>query len=339
MRLAIDAMGGDNAPKAVIEGTLNALKSMPDLKITLVGDETMLKEHANHPNISIIHTTERIMPTDQPVRAVRQKKQASMVLAINEVKEGRCDAVISAGNTGALMTAGLFSVGRIKGIDRPALAPTVPTVKPNKGFLLLDAGSNMDAKPDHLLDYAIMGSIYSEKVAGRPNPRIGLLNVGEEPGKGNDLSKKTYALLEKAPINFIGNVEARDILQDVADVIVCDGFSGNIVLKTIEGSAMSFFSIIKETLTSSFFSKAVAGLLYPKLRGIRARMDYSSHGGACLFGLSAPVIKAHGSSNAQGFETTIKQAALLVKNQVVQLIEEAVTQLKESEELTKGSNL
>lgn len=332
MRLAIDAMGGDHAPGAVIEGVKNALKALPDLEVTLVGDETKIRPHIDHPNVTILHTTERIMPTDQPVKAVRQKKDASMVLAIKEVKEGRCDAVISAGNTGALMTAGLFGVGRIKGIDRPALAPTLPTVKENKGFLFLDVGSNMDAKPDHLLDYAIMGSIYSEKVAGIPNPRIGLLNVGDEPGKGNDLSKRAYELLKDAPINFVGNIEARDLLQDIADVVVCDGFSGNLVLKTIEGSAISFFSIIKEQLTSSFFTKAIAGMLYPKLKKVKSRMDYSVYGGACLFGLSAPVIKAHGSSNAMGFETTIKQATLLVNNQVVQLIEEAVLKMKDMTE-------
>ncbi len=335
MRLAIDAMGGDHAPQAVIEGTLKALERMTDLEVTLVGDEEKIKPLINsHPRISILHTTERIMPTDSPVKAVRQKKDASMVLAIKEVKEGRCEAMISAGNTGALMTAGLFGVGRIKGIDRPALAPTLPTIIENKGFLLLDAGSNMDAKPEHLLDYAIMGSIYSEKVAGRTHPRVGLLNVGEEPGKGNDLSKKTYELLKDAPINFVGNIESRDVLQDVADVVVCDGFSGNLVLKTIEGSAMSFFSLIKEQLTSTFFSKVIAGLLYPKLRGIRKRMDYSSYGGACLFGLAAPIIKAHGSSNANGWESTINQASLLVKNQVVQLIETTVLNVKDKTKAT-----
>lgn len=330
MRLAIDAMGGDHAPGAVIEGVKNSLKTMPELYVTLVGDETKIRPHIDHPNVTIIHTLECILPTDEPVKAVRQKKNASMVLAIKEVKEGRCDAVISAGNTGALMAAGLFGVGRIKGIDRPALAPTMPTVKENKGFLFLDVGSNMDAKPDHLLDYAIMGSIYSEKVVGRTHPRVGLLNVGEEPGKGNDLSKKAYELLKQAPINFVGNIESRELLQDVADVVVCDGFSGNLVLKAIEGSALSFFSIIKEQLSSSFFTKAIAGLLYPKLRSIRNRMDYSAYGGACLFGLSAPVIKAHGSSNAMGFETTIRQADLLVEKKVVQLIQEAVLKIKEN---------
>jgi phosphate acyltransferase len=333
MKLAIDAMGGDNAPEAVVEGTLKALESMPDLEVTLVGDETKLIPLVkSHSRVTILHTLEKILATDEPVRAVRKKKEASMVLAINEVKEGRCEAVISAGNTGALMTAGLFGVGRIKGIDRPALAPIMPTVKQGKGFLFLDVGSNMDAKPEHLLDYAIMGSIYSEKVVGLEKPRVGLLNVGEEPGKGNDLSKKAFELLKEAPIHFVGNIESRDLLQDVADVVVCDGFSGNLVLKSIEGSALSFFSIIKEQLTSSLFTKAIAALLYPKLRGIKAMMDYSGYGGACLFGLAAPVIKAHGSSNAQGFETTIKQANSLVSNNVVQLIEETVLKIKQKNE-------
>ncbi|MFC4617309.1 phosphate acyltransferase PlsX [Camelliibacillus cellulosilyticus] len=330
MKLAIDAMGGDHAPQEIVKGALLALDEFKDVEMTLVGDEQQIKPLIQgRPSIQIVHTTERITATDQPVRAVRKKKDASMVLAIKEVQDGRADAVISAGNTGALMAAGLFGVGRIKGIDRPALAPTVPTIKRGKGFLLLDAGSNMDAKPEHLLQYAIMGSIYVSKVLKKERPRVGLLNIGEEPGKGNELSKEAYRLLNDAPINFIGNVESRDLLNDVADIVVGDGFSGNLVLKCIEGSALSFFSLIKKELTDSWYSKLVAALLYPKLKGIKAMMDYAEYGGACLFGLAAPVIKAHGSSSAKAIFTTIQQARLIVQNNVVKTIEQTVMETKE----------
>jgi phosphate acyltransferase len=330
VRLAIDAMGGDHAPEEIVKGAIAGVQEHAQLEITLVGDEEKIKPLINnHPRLSILHTTEKIESTDQPVKAVRSKKNASMVLAIREVKEGRADAVISAGNTGALMAAGLFGVGRIKGIDRPALAPTLPTINEGKGFLLLDAGSNMDAKPEHLLQYAIMGSIYVDKVLEIKNPRVGLLNVGEEPGKGNELSKQAYELLKDAPVNFVGNVESRDILTGVADIVVADGFSGNLILKCVEGSALSFFSIIKKQLMSSFYSKLAAALLYPKFKGIKKMMDYSSYGGACLFGLAAPVVKAHGSSNAKGIYTTINQARRIVENNVVGTIEEMVLKTKD----------
>ncbi|MGV3487821.1 MAG: phosphate acyltransferase PlsX, partial [Tuberibacillus sp.] len=313
MRLAIDAMGGDHAPDEIVKGAIAGIQENAQLEITLVGDESKIKPLiGNTPRITILHTTEKIESTDQPVKAVRSKKNASMVLAIQEVKEGRADAVISAGNTGALMAAGLFGVGRIKGIDRPALAPTLPTIKKGKGLLLLDAGSNMDAKPEHLLQYAIMGSIYAEKVLEQKAPRVGLLNIGEEPGKGNELSKQAYELLKEAPINFAGNIESRDLLTGAVDIVVADGFSGNLVLKCIEGNAIAFFSIIKTELMSSLFSKMAAALLYPKFKGIKRMMDYSSYGGACLFGLAAPVIKAHGSSNAKAIYSTINQARLIV---------------------------
>ncbi|MBM7644322.1 glycerol-3-phosphate acyltransferase PlsX [Scopulibacillus daqui] len=334
MRLAIDAMGGDNAPLEIVKGALLAAEKFPDMHFTLVGDKAKIEPLLDqHPKFDILHTTEIIEPTDAPVKAVRKKKEASMVLAIKEVKEGRADAAISAGNTGALMAAGLFIAGRIKGIDRPALAPTLPTINQGQGFLLLDAGSNMDAKPEHLLQYAIMGSIYAEKVLGNERPRVALLNIGEEPGKGNQLSKSAFELLKDAPIHFIGNVEARELLQGAADVVVCDGFSGNLVLKSIEGVALSLFSLLKKELTSSLFSKMIAGLLYPKLKGLKKTMDYSGYGGACLFGLTAPVIKAHGSSNANAIFTTIEQAQLIVEKNVVKTIEDLI--LKTNEEWKK----
>jgi phosphate acyltransferase len=330
MKLAIDAMGGDNAPKEIVLGAMKAISHFPKLHITLVGDEAKINPLlTNKERIEVLHTEEVILGTDEPVRAVRRKKNASMVIATQLVADGKADACISAGNTGALMAAGLFVVGRIEGIERPALTPTLPTIG-GEGFLLLDVGANVDAKPEHLLQYAIMGSIYSEKVRGIQNPRVGLLNIGTEEKKGNDLTKQSFELLKTAPINFVGNVEARDLLEGVADVVVTDGFTGNMVLKTIEGTALSVFKMLKGALTSSLKSKLAAAVLKPDLYQLKNKMDYSEYGGAGLFGLKAPVIKAHGSSDAQAIFSAIKQASLMVEQDVTPLIKKAIEKPKET---------
>ncbi|WP_102262162.1 phosphate acyltransferase PlsX [Mesobacillus jeotgali] len=324
MRLAVDAMGGDNAPKEIVLGAMKAVEKYNDIHIVLIGDESKIKEHlTNEERIEIHHTEEVILGTDEPVRAVRRKKTASMVLAAQLVADGKADACISAGNTGALMAAGLFVVGRIEGIERPALAPTLPTIG-GEGFLLLDVGANADAKPEHLVQYAIMGSIYSEKARGITNPRVGLLNIGTEEKKGNELVRNTYELLKDADINFIGNVESRDLLDGVADVVVADGFTGNMVLKTIEGTAMSVFKMLKSALTSSFKSKMAAAVLKPDLKVLKNKMDYTEYGGAGLFGLKAPVIKAHGSSDANAVFNSIRQAREMVEKDVSGTIKTAV---------------
>jgi phosphate acyltransferase len=324
MKIAIDAMGGDHAPKEIVIGAMKAVEAFSDIHITLVGDETKIKEYlTNTERISILHTTEVILGTDEPVRAVRRKKTASMVLAAQQVADGNADACISAGNTGALMAAGLFVVGRVEGIDRPALAPTLPTIG-GEGFLLLDVGANVDAKPEHLLQYAIMGSIYSEKVRGAVNPRVGLLNIGTEEKKGNELTKQAFELLKEANINFIGNVEARDLLEGAADVVVTDGFTGNMVLKTVEGTALSMFKMLKSTLMSSLKSKLAAAVLKPEFTALKNTLDYSEYGGAGLFGLKAPVIKAHGSSNAQSIFSAIRQTREMVEKDVVGLIKKTM---------------
>ena len=315
MKLAIDAMGGDHAPKEIVLGAMKAVEAFSDIHITLFGDEKKINEYLkDHERITIVHTDEVILGTDEPVRAVRRKKNASMVLAAQAVADGKADACISAGNTGALMAAGLFVVGRIEGIERPALAPTLPTIG-GEGFLLLDVGANADAKPEHLLQYAIMGSIYTEKVSGIANPRVGLLNIGTEEKKGNDLTKHAFEFLKTANLNFIGNVEARDLLEGVADVVVTDGFTGNMVLKTIEGTALSVFKMVKSALTSSLKNKLAAAVLKPELYKLKNKMDYSEYGGAGLFGLKAPVIKAHGSSDAQAIFSAIRQARIMVDKQ------------------------
>ncbi|MCP3026157.1 phosphate acyltransferase PlsX [Halobacillus sp. A5] len=334
MKLAIDAMGGDHAPEAVVKGALKAVSSIEGLEISLIGDEEKINPYLNKSNkISVIHTTEVITADDEPVRAVRRKKQASMVLMAKEVKEGRADGCISAGNTGALMSAGLFGVGRLKGVERPALSPTLPT-EDGKGFLMLDVGANVDAKPSHLLQYAIIGSIYCEKVRGISSPRVGLLNVGTEEGKGSELTKKAFELMTGAPINFIGNVESRDLLNGAADVVVTDGFTGNVALKTIEGTALTMFSMIKSTFMKNIKSKIAAGLVKNDLKKLKNQLDYSEYGGAGLFGLSAPVIKAHGSSNERAIFNAIKQACNMVEQNVSETIESTL-----KEEQKEGGEL
>jgi len=320
MNIAIDAMGGDYAPQEIVLGAARAVAHFSDIRVTLIGDEAKIRPHLpSEERISIIHADEVIEAADEPVRAVRRKKNSSMVRMAEEVKEGRADACISAGNTGALMAAGLFVVGRAAGIDRPALAPTLPTVD-GKGFVFLDVGANVDARPEHLQQYALMGHVYAKKVRGIANPRIGLLNVGTEDQKGNETMKRAFALLKETNLHFIGNVEARDLLQGVADVVVADGFSGNVALKTIEGTAMALFSLLKQTLTSSVAAKLAAAALKPKLSGLKKMMDYSEYGGAALFGLNAPVIKAHGSSDANAIFHAVRQAREMVANDVIGMI-------------------
>ncbi|MGM8211790.1 phosphate acyltransferase PlsX [Virgibacillus sp. W0430] len=332
MKIAIDAMGGDHAPKEVVLGAMDAISQFKDIEITLIGDEEQIRSYlTNGDRISIIHTNERITAEDEPVRAVRRKKDASLVLMAKEVKEKRADACISAGNTGALMSAGLFVVGRTPGIDRPALSPTLPTID-GKGFLLLDVGANVDANPHHLVQYAVMGSIYTEKVRSISNPTVGLLNIGTEDTKGNQLAKKAFIQLNNAPINFIGNVESRDLLNGAADVVVTDGFSGNITLKTIEGTAMNVFSLLKQTFMSSLKTKLAASFIKSDLVKLKNQLDYSEYGGAGLFGLAAPVIKAHGSSKRRAIQNAIKQARHMVEYKVTETITSTIATMDAKEE-------
>ncbi|WP_026692529.1 phosphate acyltransferase PlsX [Peribacillus kribbensis] len=324
MKISIDAMGGDHAPKEVVGGAVKAVKAFSDLTVVLYGDKARIREHLEeHDRIEIVHTEEQILATDEPVRAVRRKKNSSMVLAAQSVSDGIADACISAGNTGALMAAGLFVVGRIEGIERPALSPTLPTID-GKGFVLLDVGANADAKAEHIVQYAYMGSVYAEKVRGIHSPRVGLLNIGTEEKKGNELTKEAYGLLKEAGIHFIGNVEARDLLDGAADVVVTDGFTGNMVLKTLEGTALGMFKMMKEALTSNMKSKLAAAVLKPQLKELKTKLDYSEYGGAGLFGLKAPVIKAHGSSDANAIYNAVRQAREMVQNEVSSTIRKMI---------------
>ena len=324
-KIAVDAMGGDNAPQAIVEGVNQALADFSDIEIQLYGDEAKIKTYLKaNDRVSIIHTDEKINSDDEPVKAIRKKKQASMVLGAQAVKDGKADAVLSAGNTGALLAAGLLVVGRIKNIDRPGLMSSLPTID-GKGFNMLDLGANAENTAHHLDQYAILGSFYAKNVRSVAHPRIGLLNNGTETTKGDPLRKETFALLAAdETLNFIGNVEARDLMNGVADVVVTDGFTGNAVLKSIEGTALGIMEQLKTSIKQAGLrAKLGALLLKNSLYDLKDSLDYSGAGGAVLFGLKAPVVKCHGSSDAKSVYYTIKQIRIMLETDVVgQLVEE-----------------
>lgn len=332
MKIVIDGMGGDNAPKSNVEGAVNAIKEY-QVDLIITGDKDLLeKEFSNYEfdrnKLEIVHTTEIIENEDKPVKAIRSKKDSSMVVALNLVKEGKADAIISAGNTGALLAGGLFVVGRIKGIDRPCLCSAIPNVK--RGMTLIaDCGANADCKPKNLVEFAAMSNIYSRKVLGLENPKVALANVGLEEGKGNDLVKRSYEEIKKLDLNFIGNVEAREVINAYTDIIICDGFTGNILLKSAEGVAFSVMSLIKETFMASTKSKIGALLIKDDLRKLKSFIDYSEYGGAPLLGLNGGVIKAHGSSDAKAIKNAINQGIKFSKGKVVEDINQFISKYNE----------
>jgi len=331
LKIAVDAMGGDHAPGAIVEGALQAAGAYADVQLILVGDENQIRHHivGDCPdNIEIIHTTEVIESDEkEPAKAIRRKRDSSMVTALELVHQQKADAVISAGNTGAFMAGGVFITKRIEGIERPALSPIIPSIA-GQGTLVLDVGANMDAKPENLLQYAMMGTVYARKVMGVESPRVGLLNVGTEEKKGNELTKEAFVLLEEKLPNFIGNIEARDIPFSVCDVVVCDGFSGNILLKSYEGMAAAIFQVLKQEFTSTVTTKVGALLLKPGLRRIKQKLDYAEYGGTPLLGLQSPCIKAHGSSNAYAIKNAIGQALRFVQSDVIGQISKEVIEQK-----------
>ncbi|MGI6697939.1 MAG: phosphate acyltransferase PlsX [Clostridia bacterium] len=325
MRIAVDAMGGDNAPVEVVKGCIRALERDRRLQLIIVGKEESIRDSLGGyqtERISIVNAAQVISAEDAPVEAIRKKKDSSMVMGMDLVKRKEAGAFISAGNTGALLAGALFRIGRIKGIDRPALAPVLPTLR--GGAMLIDAGANAECKPVNLLQFGMMGSAYMKGVLGVQNPRVALVNIGTEQGKGNALTKEAYALLEKSGLNFIGNIEARSIPEGAADVLVCDGFVGNVILKLTEGLAMALFSQLKAEFTAGVASKLAAAVLKPGLKKLKDRMDYKQYGGAPLLGIAGGCIKAHGSSDALAIENAIMQAIRFIENKVEQTITENV---------------
>jgi phosphate acyltransferase len=333
VRLAIDVMGGDHAPQAPIQAVLELAGSSPDVLFTLIGDESKMATYTTGKrfnNIELVHAPDVIDPGEEPVRAVRRKTESSLVRAATMVQQGEADVMVSAGNTGALVAAGLLILGRIQGIERPALAPALPTFAGTR-VLLLDAGATMDASAKNLLQYATMADIYSRYVLGIAQPRIGLLNVGTEPGKGNGLTKAAFTEFEQAPFHFVGNVEARDLLDGVCDVAVCDGFVGNVVLKLVEGIGLGMFSALRDTLkTAPLPTKLGALMVKPALRGFRDRFDYAEYGGAPFLGVAGGCIKAHGSSNPRAWYTSLCQAIQFCEQSLLNKIEAALAAVEVS---------
>ncbi|MFK8242646.1 MULTISPECIES: phosphate acyltransferase PlsX [unclassified Facklamia] len=325
-KIAVDAMGGDHAPKSIVEGVNMAVKQFSNIEIVLVGDETKITPYLElSERITIVHTTEKVESDDEPVSAVRRKKQSSMVLAAQMVKDNEADVLLSAGNTGALLASGLLVIGRIKGVDRPGLMPILPTMNEKAPqFILMDAGANADCRPKNLHQFAILANFYAKAVLGISQPRVGLINNGTEASKGNELAKASYALLNEEPsIHFIGNVEAKELLQGVCDIAVTDGFTGNAILKSLEGTSKTLFSAIKHKLLSSGIKGKLGALLIKDaLLSLRDQYDDSKQGGAILLGVNAPVIKAHGSSNEEAIFHAIRQAKNIMEAKVVdQLVE------------------
>ena len=328
VRVAVDAMGGDNAPGEIVKGAVQAVQAEKDIKVFLVGRQDavnaeLAKYTYDKEKIEVVHAEEVIEMADPPVNAIRKKKQSSLVIGMNMIKHQEADAIVTAGSTGATLVGGQVLVGRIKGIERPPLAPLVPT---EKGVsLLIDCGANVDARPSHLVQFAQIGSIYMENIVGIKNPRVAILNIGAEEEKGNQLVKETFPLLKECPgINFIGSIEAREIPHGGADVIVCEAFAGNIVLKLYEGVAATLLSKVKEGLMSSLRSKIGALLIKPALKQTLKSFDASQYGGAPLLGLNGLVVKTHGSAKAIDVKNSILQCVTFKQQDINGKIKEHI---------------
>lgn len=328
MRIAVDAMGGDFAPKEIVQGAVDAAKKY-DCEIVLIGDEGQIREELAGANtealrISIVHASEVIGMDEHPAEAVRTKKDSSVVVATRLVKEGKCDAVFSAGSTGAAVAAAQLILHRIRGVGRPAIATPMPT--PDGVTLMLDSGANVDSKPEHLVQSAVMGALYAQHVFGIAHPRVGLLNIGEEESKGNEQAKETYQLLKVEPnIHFCGNAEGRDVPKGNFDVVICDGFVGNVVLKFAEGLAKTILGLIREEIRGAgLMAKLGALLLMPTLRRLGKRLDVREYGGAPLLGVNGCCVIGHGSSDAKSVASAIGVTVDYVNGKVLDQIRDTL---------------
>ncbi len=329
IRLAVDAMGGDHAPQEIVHGAVAALRERADLKISLVGRREQIEKILDGvarpgERLEIIHASEVIRSSDNPGLSIRRKKESSLVTALQLLRMGQADAVLSAGNTGAIMAGALLFLGRLPQITRPALLAVMPGFD-GAPFVLIDAGANMDARPEQLVQYAFMGRIYAQKLLGCPAPRVALLNVGTEQNKGNSQTKKALPLFQEYVPDFCGNIEGTDIFFNSADVVVCDGFVGNILLKTTEGLARGIMGRLKEELTHSLRSRAGALLMQPALLKLRGQIDSTEHGGAPLVGVKGLCVKCHGSSRARSIEQAVlRQVYPFIHYRLEALFEEAL---------------
>ena len=330
MRIFLDAMGGDNAPQAPVAGAIEALRRFPEIEIELAGVLSQLEPLLTdcddvRSRITLVDAPEVITNHESPVMGVRTKKQSATVIGMLKLRNKEVDGFVSAGSTGAVLAGGMFRLGRIPGVERPALAPLMPNGKGH--FLLIDCGANVDCKPEYLQVFGVMGDEYMKSVMGMKEPRVGLINIGAESEKGNALVKATYPLMEQAPYRFVGNVEARDITGDVADVLVADGFTGNVVLKFMEGVAGTLMGIIKKEMMGDTRSKIGALLAKPAFRRVKKAMDYTEVGGAPLLGVQGAVVKAHGSSNGHAMACAIGQCIKMIDGHVVDIIAKGVSAL------------
>lgn len=320
IRVALDAMGGDHAPLEIIRGGLDAALELDSLFLYLIGPEDVLKKHLagqSYPKdrVEIIHAPTEVTADEAPVMAVRRKKDSSMMRAIAMMKDGQADAAVSAGNTGALMAGSLLMAGRLDGIERPALTIVAPTFN-GDNVVIMDVGANMDAKAEHLARFALMGRLYAREVLEKPSPRVALLNVGIEENKGNDQIKKAYEMITASVEGFTGNVEARDVLNGAADVVVCDGFTGNILLKAVEGMVTDIFGALKDVFSANWKNRLAAAVLLPDLKKLKKKLDYAEYGGAPLLGINGITVKCHGSSKARAVRSGIMQAYRFARQDV-----------------------
>ena len=335
MKIFVDAMGGDLAPQAPVEGAIEALRRYPQIEVVLAGVIPEIEKYLVNcddvrSRIELLDAPEVITNEESPVMGVRRKVNSATVKGMLALRDKQVDGFVSAGSTGAVLAGGMFRLGRIPGVERPALAPLMPNGRGH--FLLIDCGANVDCKPEYLVQFGVMGDAYMRGVMGMENPRVGLVNIGAESEKGNALVKATYPLMEKAPYNFTGNVEARDVMADVADVLVADGFAGNLILKNTEGVAMALLKIIKSEMMADTRGK-IAGLIgKPAFKRVKKLMDYTEVGGAPLLGVQGAVVKAHGSSNAHAFSCAIGQLIKMVNGKVVDIIEKGVAALAPQED-------
>ena len=324
MKIAIDIMSGDKAPDANINGVINTLKKTKKTFFTLVGDEKIIKKNKvlnkYKKNFDIIHTSQIVATDDRPSRITKTKPDSSLVQCVNLIKDKKVDAVISSGNTGCLLASSLLTLGKIEGISRPALAAYIPNEK--NGFVLCDVGANSINKPAHLLEFSLMAKAYIEYLEDIKNPKISLLNIGTEENKGNDLIKETYQLLKNNIPNFIGNIESRDLFNNKADIIICDGFTGNIVLKLIEGTVEKMIKWTTKSINSHSISKFAKPMLYPVFSDIKKNFDYEEHGATPLLGVNGIILKSHGSSNEKAIESAINKAKKCIKNNFIAKIKE-----------------